>query len=135
MKIDGACHCGKITYEAEVDPEGSRVCHCTDCQKIGGTAFRMVVPSVPGGFTLTGGAPKIYYKIAESGNKRIQGFCGDCGTHIYATTIAEDPKVYNIRTGTITQHDQLPPKTQIWHRSAQAWLPALDDLRIVEKQQ
>jgi len=21
MKIDGGCHCGKITYEAEIDPE------------------------------------------------------------------------------------------------------------------
>jgi hypothetical protein len=25
MKIDGACHCGKITYEAEVDPERARM--------------------------------------------------------------------------------------------------------------
>ena len=45
MKIEGACHCGAIAYEAEVDPEGSRVCHCTDCQTIGGAAFRQVVPT------------------------------------------------------------------------------------------
>jgi len=27
MKIDGACHCGLIKYEAEIDPEKVRVCH------------------------------------------------------------------------------------------------------------
>ena len=36
MKVTGSCHCGQITYEAEVDPETVRVCHCTDCQKLTG---------------------------------------------------------------------------------------------------
>jgi hypothetical protein len=30
MKIDGGCHCGYITYEAEADPEKTTICHCTD---------------------------------------------------------------------------------------------------------
>lgn len=25
MKIDGGCHCGAITYEAEVDPEKTSI--------------------------------------------------------------------------------------------------------------
>ena len=134
MKIDGGCHCGKITYEAEVDPEGSRICHCTDCQRIGGTAFRMVVPSHPDTFKLTAGEPRIYHKIAESGNTRAQAFCADCGTHIYASPVGDGPKTYNIRTGTITQRDALPPVMQIWHRSARPWLGDLDSIRAVEKQ-
>jgi hypothetical protein len=36
MKVTGGCHCGHITYEAEVDPMTVRVCHCTDCQKADG---------------------------------------------------------------------------------------------------
>jgi len=27
MKIDGGCHCGYITYEAEADPEKVGICH------------------------------------------------------------------------------------------------------------
>ena len=30
MKIDGGCHCGYITYEAEAEPERTTICHCTD---------------------------------------------------------------------------------------------------------
>ncbi|CCV10081.1 hypothetical protein MESS4_120202 [Mesorhizobium sp. STM 4661] len=26
MKVDGGCHCGAITYEAEVDPEKVSIC-------------------------------------------------------------------------------------------------------------
>jgi hypothetical protein len=134
MKIDGACHCGSIAYEADVDPEGSRICHCTDCQTMGGSAFRMVVPSVEDGIKFTSGEPKIYIKIGESGNKRAQAFCPNCGTHIYASPAGEGPKVYNIRTGTVRQRDQLEPKMQIWHRSAKPWLGGIDTIPKIEKQ-
>ena len=80
MKVTGGCHCGHITYEAEVDPATVRVCHCTDCQKLTGTAFRTNVASLPGTFRLMSGSPKIYIKTAESGNKRAHGFCPECGT-------------------------------------------------------
>ncbi len=72
MKVTGGCHCGHITYQAEVDPGTIRVCHCTDCQKLTGTAFRATIPSLPGTFVLTNGAPKIYIKTAQSGNKRAR---------------------------------------------------------------
>jgi hypothetical protein len=32
MKIDGRCHCGDVTFEAEADPETTTICNCTDCQ-------------------------------------------------------------------------------------------------------
>ena len=80
MKIDGGCHCGNITYEAEVDPEKAAICHCTDCQSLSGTAFRTVVISLVDAFTLLSGEPKMYAKIGGSGAKRIQAFCPDCGS-------------------------------------------------------
>jgi hypothetical protein len=68
MKVTGGCHCGQITYEAEVDPASVRVCHCTDCQRLSGTAFRTNISSLPGTFALKSGTPKIYVKTAESGS-------------------------------------------------------------------
>jgi Glutathione-dependent formaldehyde-activating enzyme len=65
MKIDGGCHCGYITYEAEADPEKTTICHCTDCQRLSGSAFRTVV-RVPGDtFKIIAGEPTIYLKTAE----------------------------------------------------------------------
>jgi hypothetical protein len=122
MKIDGSCHCGKITYEAEVDPEMVAICHCTDCQTLTGTAFRVTAFAQEKDFRITSGEPKIYIKIAESGAQRAQGFCGDCGSPLYTTSVVEGPKTYGIRVGTARQRADLVPKRQVWHRSALPWL-------------
>jgi len=83
MKIDGGCHCGNITFVAEIDPDKVRICHCTDCQTQTGSAFRTNVPAAKDAFTMRGGQPKIYIKTVESGSKRAQAFCPECGTPIY----------------------------------------------------
>jgi hypothetical protein len=85
MKVDGSCHCGQITFEAEIDPDGARICHCTDCQTLTGSAYRINVQTPAASFVLRSGTPKIYIKLAESGNKRAHAFCANCGTPIYAT--------------------------------------------------
>ena len=133
MKIDGGCHCGKVAFTAEIDPEKVSICHCTDCQNLTGSAYRVVVPASKAGFKLSG-TVKTYIKTAESGNKRMQGFCPECGTPIYSTTPA-DQQVYGLRLGTIRQRTQLSPKKQLWCRSALQWALDIRALPQVAKQQ
>src|SRR6476646_5233949 len=52
MKIDGRCHCGYVTFEAEADPETTTVCNCTDCQTMSGAPLRAVITTRPGTFAL-----------------------------------------------------------------------------------
>ena len=130
MKITGTCHCGDIKYEAEVNEKSALICHCTDCQKLSGSAYRTVVMSKVNGFTLLTGQPKEYIKIAESGNKRAQGFCQNCGSALYATNVTNTDRVYGIRTGTVDQKEQLRPSKQIWCRSALSWI---DEIGEIEK--
>ena len=133
MHVEGGCHCGHITYEAEVDPDTVGICHCTDCQHLTGTAYRVTVRSHKGAFKLLTGQPKIYVKTAESGNKRAHGFCPECGTPIYATAIT-DPQTYGLRVGAIRQRAQLPPRKQAWCRSALPWSMNLEALPQSPKQ-
>ena len=68
MKIDGSCHCGRIRYEAEVDPAKVVICHCTDCQTLSGSAFRTVVPrSVRLAEAPSFGKPILLYDIRSRG--------------------------------------------------------------------
>jgi hypothetical protein len=110
MKIDGRCHCGYITYEADINPEKVMICHCSDCQTLSGSAFRTVVFTHEDTFKLLSGELKIYVKTGESGTKRPQSFCPECGTPIYSSTMGEGPKVHVIRVGTARQRDQLVPR-------------------------
>jgi hypothetical protein len=128
MHIDGGCHCGYITYEADVDPEKVSICHCTDCQNLTGSAYRVTVPAPASGFKLLTGQPKIYVKTAESGTKRAHGFCPECGTPVYATSVDPDPPVYGIRVGTARQRNELRPRRQSWCRSALGWSMNIESL-------
>jgi len=133
MRIDGGCHCGNITYEAEIDPEKVGICHCTDCQTLSGSAFSASVPAARETFILRTGQPKIYVKTADSGTKRAQAFCPECGTRIYAAAVS-DPQTFNIRFGTIRQRAELRPKTQIWCRSALPWVMDLSSVKQIATQ-
>ncbi len=132
MKVDGGCHCGYLTYVAEVDDTVVTVCHCTDCQSLSGTAFRVTAHSFVDSFSLLTGVPKEYVKTGGSGNSRIQAFCPECGSQIYSTSMDDGPKVYNIRIGSIRQRNELEPTRQIWARSA---LRCFDNLLSVQKYQ
>ena len=133
MKIDGRCHCGYITYEAEVDPDSVAICHCTDCQTLTGSAFRVVVPAASDRFKLLTGKPKTYIKTAESGAKRPQAFCPECGTSIYSASVGEGPQTLMVRVGTIRQRAQLRPTAQYWCRSAQDWVTDLASISQIAK--
>jgi len=105
MKIDGRCHCGYVTYDAEIDPEKVIICHCRDCQMLSGSAFRTMALSREGTFRLRSGH-------AEGG-----------------------PLAYFIRAGTIRQRDVLVPKLQAWTRSALPWIGDMQAIPKIDKQQ
>lgn len=134
MNVDGQCHCGAIKFTAEIDPERIVICHCTDCQALSGTAFRTVVFTLEDALKFSTTEPKVYVKTAQSGNKRVQGFCGDCGSAIYATTVGDGPKVYGLRIGALSQRAMLKPNKQIWRGSALDWVDDIKSLPSVSAQ-
>ncbi|UNK37958.1 GFA family protein [Shinella sp. H4-D48] len=108
MRIDGQCHCGFVTYEADIDPDALLICHCTDCQRLTGSPYRVTVRVPQADLTLTGETPKVYTKIAESGRERFLHFCPAAA-------------FWGIRWGSINQRATLKPKRQIWCSSAMDW--------------
>lgn len=132
MQVDGQCHCGAIAYEATVDAGKATICHCADCQSFSGGPFRASAPAKAADFHLLKGSPRVYVKVAESGARRAQGFCGDCGSSLYSTT-AEDPKFYNLRLGAMLQRAEIVPQRQIWCESSLPWAQDISGLSGVPK--
>lgn len=131
MKVDGACLCGQITYEAEIDPQRVAICHCSDCQVNSASAYGVVAGVIDNQFHLKSGQLTVYEKTAESGRKRQLNFCGACGTRIYASTKDDPNAFFGLRWGTIRQRHQLQPQIQVWCESAQPWV---SDLSTIPKQ-
>ncbi|WP_233838150.1 GFA family protein [Paraburkholderia sp. ZP32-5] len=132
MKVEGSCHCGAIAYEATVDPQRAGLCHCTDCQTFSSAPYRASVPASADAFHLLRGEPKRYVKTGDSGAKRVQAFCADCGTPIY-TCAPDHPTQFNLRLGTIRQRALIPPLRQIWCDSALPWSSNIEGLPKSER--
>lgn len=132
MKIHGGCHCGKVSFTAEIDPARVSICHCTDCQHLSGSPFRASVPAPIGQFTLQG-ATRTYVKTAENGNRRAQVFCPECGTALYATDPVK-PEVMMLRLGAIAERRELAPARQIWRKSALPWVDHIGELPAIAGQ-
>src|SRR5688500_8017387 len=111
MHIDGACHCGAVSFTADIDPARVMLCHCADCQVMSGSAFRIVVLAPVEAFAIRGKTTS-YVKVADSGNRRAQVFCPGCGTPLYATA-PENATTVSIRLGCVRQRDRLRPFAQI----------------------
>lgn len=119
ISVNGKCHCGKIEIEAIVNKDEVRACHCTDCQKISGAPLRAIAIAFSDNVKVIGN-PKEYIKTGDSGNKRIQAFCEDCGTQLFATDL--EKTIYNIRAGFLEQKNQLIPGRHVFTKSSVPWL-------------
>ena len=122
MKIDGGCHCGAITYEAEIDPRQVGICHCTDCQTLTGTAFRVTVWCPRPTLRSEGQAGRSMSRPAKAATSARRPSAA-LRVAIYATSVGDGPKVYGLRIGTVRQRQELVPKRQVWRRSALTWVP------------
>lgn len=134
MQVEGQCHCGAIAYEAEVEPDTIGICHCLDCQRLSGSAFRAIVLAPADSFRILKGTPRRYVKVGDSGVRRVHAFCEICGSPVYSCAI-EKPPTYSLRIGALKQRHELGrPARQIWTKRRLPWIPALAGVPEVEGQ-
>lgn len=133
MEIDGSCLCGKVTWRATINQNAVGVCHCTQCQINGSSAFQWAVRVPASQFELLTGELKEYVKTAESGNERVLSFCPNCGTTVHGGNVG-DTDMYSLRLGGCHQRSELQPKFQLWHRSAVDWAKHIQTEHTIETQ-
>lgn len=133
MDVNGRCHCGDLVFTAKVDPGRVFICHCSDCQAMSGSAFRVNVHGAAKDFNLLKGEPAFYERTADSGRIRVHAFCRRCGSQIYSTGTDENAAAMSIRTGTLAERGELRPSRQIWCHSAHPWTQEIGRVARVER--
>ena len=77
------------------------------------------------------GRTKQFTRIADSGNEITGVFCPECGVRIYHA-LQSAPDVLALKPGTLDETSWLRPNSFIWMKSAQGWVPVLDDVEAIE---
>ena len=120
MKIEGGCLCGQVRYSADTEPAFVGVCHCKDCQKASGTAFRVVF-AVPKPALTVQGPLKTFNGRGDSGKTLQRRFCPECGSAI-TTDVEVMPDLTIVMAGTLDDASWVKPTMEIYCSSAQPWV-------------
>jgi hypothetical protein len=114
----GGCHCGAIRYEITSRPIAMLICHCRDCQQIGGGAYTPVVYLPAKAFRITKGALSHYSTQSERGGENKRGFCAGCGSRV---TGAESERGIGVTASSLDDPILFKPSMHLWVCDAQPW--------------
>jgi hypothetical protein len=134
---NGGCLCGALRYGITRAPLAVYTCHCTDCQRLFGSAFSMSFIVAAEAFHLTGVEPRPLQRIADSGRTESRWTCPECGTIICSGSKPglPSPAAYRgVRAGTLDDTSWLRPTAHFWTRSAQPWIVLPPDGQRFETQ-
>lgn len=121
MSRTGRCLCGEVTYVLEGDPMAVVVCHCSHCQRQGGSAFSVNVIALEAQLAITGEL-RAYTETGEhdDGEYVRRRFCGTCGSPI-VSEILQPGGVVAVKAGTLDDRTELSPAVEVWCVDRQPW--------------
>jgi hypothetical protein len=121
--LTGACYCRAITYAVADEFEYALICHCTDCQRSTGSAFKPFGGIAATKLTVTAGGSE----IAQFGDEHAHNaFCQRCGSLLYS--LVRDGEYVHVTYGTLLDAPGRMPSAHIFVRSKASWHVIGDDL-------
>lgn len=102
---DGACLCGRITYEIAGQPRFMYQCYCGKCRAASGASFVTNIIVDAYRFRITAGKDSL--SAFESSPQKFRYFCAACGSPIYSH--GETTKhIVSVRCGTLLRRFAVP---------------------------
>jgi hypothetical protein len=115
----GGCSCGAVRFEITTEPLRGFQCQCRDCQRDTGAGHASVLVFPRAAMRITGRVAEIS-RIADSGEQKVKGFCGSCGSPIYNKP-ASKPDMLGIYVGTLDDPSSFEPQAVIFTSRGHAW--------------
>ena len=116
--ITGGCLCGSVAYEVENDFSRFYFCHCTQCQKITGSAHASNLVTQPNAITWTRG--QAFIKQFEYPDRDFTVvFCTECGSGLPFVT--KSGKALIVPAGSLDGEPNIQPNDNIFWAERASW--------------
>ena len=126
--LSGKCYCGAVQY-AVADVFGYAAnCHCSNCRRTTGSAFKPFAGIEREKFALTAGADKLLIFGEENGH---DAHCRRCGSLLYS--LVRDGAFVHVAMGTLVDDPAIRPSCHIFVGSKAPWFTITDNLPQYEK--
>jgi hypothetical protein len=129
----GRCSCVKIRYEIAAAPIRGFQCQCRDCQRDTGAGHASVMVFPRAALSVTGDVTETM-RTADSGEQKLKGFCGSCGSPLYNKPVSK-PNMLGVYVGTLDDPSGFEPELVMFASRGHAWdhldpaLPKLPNMR------
>ena len=117
--ITGGCLCGALRYRVEGEPKLQGLCHCRNCQRLGGGGHVGWLCFDEAAVTIEG-PTRPYATTGGSGALATRFSCPTCHAIVYGTAEVM-PGLTNVYAGSLDDTARFKPTMAIFTRSRPAW--------------
>lgn len=123
-QLRGSCLCGVVHYTVDDDFRYALNCHCSQCRRATGAAFKSFAGIERGRLALTAGHGDLLIVGDEAQNHDVR--CGKCGSLLYS--VVRDGAYVHVTLGTLLDTPAIRPGAHIFVGSKAPWFTITDDL-------
>ncbi len=121
--LRGKCLCGAVQYEVADDFSYALNCHCSNCRRATGAAFKPFAGIARAALTVTHGADRL---MIYGSKENHDAHCARCGSMLYS--LVRDAAWVHITLGTLIDPPTIRPSAHIFVGSKAPWFTITDDL-------
>lgn len=121
--LAGMCLCGAVKYTVADEFAYAANCHCSNCRRTTGSAFKPFAGIERDKLKITKGQDHLMIFGDENGNNM---HCKTCGSLLYS--LVRDGAFVHVAMGTLVDEPAIRPTKHIFVGSKATWFTITDDL-------
>lgn len=121
--LTGKCFCGAVQYAVADAFTYALNCHCSNCRRTTGSAFKPFAGITRDQFTVTAGHDQL---LIFGEKKTHDAHCKVCGSLLYS--VVRDGMYVHVTMGTLVDAPTIRPTAHIFVGSKAPWFAITDDL-------
>ena len=119
----GKCFCGAVHYAVPDEFLYAMNCHCSNCRRATGSAFKPLAGIERDKLSITQGRDGL---LVYGDENRNDTHCKACGSLLYS--VVRDGKFVHVTMGTLVDDPSIRPTRHIFVGSKAPWFTITDDL-------
>ena len=126
--LAGKCFCGAVHYTVADEFRYAMNCHCSNCRRTTGSAFKPFAGIEHDKFAVIEGSGNLLTFGDETGH---DAHCKACGSLLYS--VVRDGTFVHVAMGTLVDDPSIRPGAHIFVGSKAPWFTITDDLPRYEE--